>query len=129
MGGLSVRSIALSVWAFFTCASGINIFKAIQHADRGAGVILLVSNHSGDVLNARIAEKRAKQENIPLEVILLGDDIATASRDQISDRRGLGGLLFALKIGGAAAERGYPMSQIAEIMRRTNERTATLSLG
>ncbi|NMC30635.1 MAG: dihydroxyacetone kinase subunit L [Pelolinea sp.] len=113
----------------FTCASGINIFKAIQHADRGAGVILLVSNHSGDVLNARIAEKRAKQENIPLEVILLGDDIATASRDQISDRRGLGGLLFALKIGGAAAERGYPMSQIAEIMRRTNERTATLSVG
>ncbi len=113
----------------FTCASGVNIFKAIQYADRGAGVVLMVSNHTGDVLNARIAERRAKQAGIPVEFVLSGDDIATASRDQLSERRGLGGLLFALKIGGAAAERGYPLNRVAASMRTTNERTATLSVG
>ncbi len=113
----------------FTCASGVNIFKTIQYADRGAGVVLMVSNHTGDVLNARIAERRAKQAGIPVEFVLLGDDIATASRDQLTERRGLGGLLFALKIGGAAAERGYPLNRVAAIMRTTNERTATLSVG
>lgn len=112
----------------YTCASGIKIFKAIEYAERGAGVVLLVSNHSGDVLNARIAERRARQAGIPIELIFLGDDIATATRDHLNERRGLGGLLFALKIGGAAAERGYSLEQVASLMRMTNERTATLSV-
>lgn len=112
----------------FTCASGIKISRAIQYANRKAGVILLVSNHTGDVLNARLAKRRAEQAAIPVELVLSSDDIATAPRSQFIERRGLGGLLFALKIGGAAAERGYPLAKVAEIMRKTNERTASLAV-
>jgi len=113
----------------FTCASGVKISRAIQYADRNAGVILLVSNHTGDVLNAKLAERRAEQAAIPVELVLSSDDIATASRSQFIERRGLGGLLFTLKIGGAAAERDYPLGKVAEIMKKTNERTASLSIG
>ena len=112
----------------FTCASGVKISRAIQYADRNAGVILLVSNHTGDVLNAKLAVRRAEQAGIPLEMVLTSDDIATAPRSQAIERRGLGGLLFALKMGGAAAERGLPLKSVATIMRKANERTASLSV-
>lgn len=112
----------------YTCAAGVNIFKAVQHADRGSGVVLLVSNHSGDVLNARLAARRAEQAGIPLEMVLCSDDVATAPRSQILERRGLGGLLFTLKIGGAAAEQGDDLHSVASLMRATNERTASLSV-
>jgi len=112
----------------FTCASGLRIARAIEHAECGGGVVLLVSNHSGDVLNARLALRRARQMGIRVEPVWLGDDIATAPRQQLAERRGLGGLLFTLKIGGAAAEAGEPLDKVLLVMQKTNERTATLSV-
>ena len=112
----------------FTCASGIAIARAIQAGNSGGGVVLLISNHSGDVLNARLALRRAQQLGIPIEPVILSDDIATAPRKDFLQRRGLGGLLFALKIGGAAAEAGLPLEEVADLMRKTNQRTGTLSV-
>ncbi len=112
----------------FTCASGVAIAKAIEAGERGAGVALLVSNHSGDVLNARLGVRRARQKGIEVEPVLMGDDIATATRENLDRRRGLGGILIGLKIGGAAAELGKPLNDVVEILKRTNQRTATLSV-
>lgn len=112
----------------FTCASGVSIARAIEEGDRGAGVVLLVSNHSGDVLNARLGIRRARQKEIKVESVLMGDDIATAPRESYQKRRGLGGILFGLKIGGGAAEDGRPINEVVEIIQRTNQRTATLSV-
>ncbi|MEW6504856.1 MAG: dihydroxyacetone kinase subunit DhaL [Chloroflexota bacterium] len=112
----------------FTCASGIKIARAIHLADRGAGVVLLVSNHSGDVLNARMALRRASQMGITVQPVFLGDDVATAPRSELEKRRGLGGLLFALKIGGAAAEDGQPLCEVVRLMEKCNLRTATLAV-
>jgi dihydroxyacetone kinase-like protein len=130
MGGLVGQGLLDSdvYGPIFTCASGVKICRAIELANRGAGVALLISNHSGDVLNARLGIRRAEQLGIPVEAIYLGDDIATAPRDQFEQRRGLGGLLFALKIGGAAAENGQELAEIARLMRKTNQRTATLAV-
>lgn len=112
----------------FTCASGLKIARAIALADHSAGVVLLVSNHAGDVLNARLAERRAAQLGIPIAPVLSSDDVATAPRTAYLDRRGLGGLLFALKVGGGAAESGLSLTAVADLMRRTNQRTATLAV-
>ncbi len=112
----------------FTCASGVRIAKTIELANGGGGVVLLVSNHSGDVLNARLAVRRAKKLGIDVHPVILGDDIATAPRSDYLNRRGLGGLLFALKIGGGAAEEGKPLEEVAELMEAVNQRTATLSV-
>ncbi len=112
----------------FTCASGLKIAKAIAAADTGAGVALLVSNHAGDVLNARLAQQKAQEKGIQVEFILSSDDVATASREDYLRRRGLGGLLFPLKVGGGAAEAGLPLPDVARMMRDTNERTATLGV-
>lgn len=129
MGGLVGKGLLDSdvYGPIFTCASGVKIARAIELADHGAGVVLLISNHSGDVLNARLGLRRAEQLGIPVEPVYLGDDIATAPRAELEKRRGLGGLLFALKIGGAAAENGKSLAQTASVMRKTNQRTATLA--
>lgn len=112
----------------FTCASGLRIARAIELSHQGGGIALLVSNHAGDVLNARLAQRWAEQAGIEVEFILLSDDIATAPREQYLNRRGLGGLLFALKVGGGAAEAGLSLGDVAALMRETNRRTATLSV-
>ncbi len=112
----------------FTCASGVRITQAIETADRGAGVVLLVSNHTGDVLNARLAVHRAEQLGIRTRMTLLTDDVATAPRKRYQERRGLGGLLFALKVGGAAAEAGESLGEVVRLIKRVNERTATLAV-
>jgi dihydroxyacetone kinase phosphoprotein-dependent L subunit len=112
----------------FTCASGVRIARAIAAADQGAGVVLLVSNHSGDVLNARLAVRRSAQLGLRVEPVLLGDDIATAPRQDYLERRGLGGLLFSLKMGGAAAEAGWPLEEVAGVMQKANQRTASLAV-
>ncbi|MCB2210398.1 dihydroxyacetone kinase subunit L [bacterium] len=112
----------------FTCASGLKIAEAIQQADHGAGVALLVSNHAGDVLNARLAQHRAEGAGHDVELILLSDDVATAPREDYLRRRGLGGLLFALKVGGGAAEAGLSLAEVAAQMRAVNERTASLAV-
>ena len=111
----------------FTCASGVRIAHAIEAANRGAGVVLLVSNHTGDVLNARLARHRAEQLGIQTRMTLLTDDVATAPRKRYQERRGLGGLLFALKVGGAAAEAGADLKEVAQLIKQVNERTATLA--
>ncbi|GAP09671.1 dihydroxyacetone kinase, phosphoprotein-dependent, L subunit [Bellilinea caldifistulae] len=130
MGGLvGVGLLDTDVYGpLFTCASGIKIARAIQLADRHAGVVLLVSNHSGDVLNARMALRRAAEWGIDVKPVYLGDDVATAPRSEIHKRRGLGGLLFALKIGGAAAEMGQPINEVVRLMEKANLHTATLAI-
>jgi dihydroxyacetone kinase phosphoprotein-dependent L subunit len=114
--------------SLFTCASGVRIAQAIETADRGAGVALLVSHHTGDVLNARLALHRAEQLGIQTRRVLLTDDVATAPRERYQERRGLGGLLFALKVGGAAAEAGASLDEVVRLMEHVNERTATLAV-
>jgi dihydroxyacetone kinase len=112
----------------FTCASGLKIARAIEQAEQGGGVVLLVSNHAGDVLNARLAVRRAEQLGIPVVMAFSSDDVATAPRLAFSERRGLGGLLFMLKVGGGAAEGGLALTAVADLMQRANERTATLGV-
>lgn len=112
----------------FTCASGLRIARAIEMSHHGGGIALLVSNHAGDVLNARLAQRCTEQAGIEVEFILLSDDIATAPREQYLNRRGLGGLLFALKVGGGAAEAGLSLADVAALMRETNQHTATLAV-
>lgn len=112
----------------FTCASGLKIARAIELAERGGGVVLLVSNHAGDVLNARLAARRAEQLGITVSLVFSSDDVATAPREEYKKRRGLGGLLFPLKVGGGAAEADLPLADVAQLMRSANERTATLAV-
>ncbi|SCW66663.1 dihydroxyacetone kinase, N-terminal domain [Rhizobium mongolense subsp. loessense] len=118
-----------------SCAVG-NVFEgpnlqscvdAINLADGGSGVLLLYGNYGGDRMNFDMASKLAATNDI--ETVLATDDIASASREEMSKRRGVAGIVFAYKAAGAAARTGASLKDVADIARRTVARTRTIGLG
>ncbi len=104
------------------------IVDGIKAADRGGGVLLLVSSHAGDIMNAELAIDEAEDEGIDdVEMVILYDDIASAPPEQINERRGGAGLFFVWKTVGAIAERGASLKECARIARKTRDRTRSLS--
>lgn len=112
----------------FTCASAARILEAIKRLGEGGPVLLAVQNHAGDVLNAGIAVDRAKEEGIPVRSVLFYDDIASAPKEYMEDRRGIGGMLFYAKIVGALAERGASMDELVAMFEKVRDRTRTYAV-
>lgn len=111
----------------FEAPSSTKIRKALELADRPAGVLLCVSNHSGDVLNAEMALERHQPSQGPARMVVLGDDVASAPLERQAERRGTAGLLFAWKILGAAAEAGLDLEGCVALADRIRRGTRTLS--
>ncbi|MEA5572582.1 dihydroxyacetone kinase subunit DhaK [Calothrix sp. UHCC 0171] len=103
----------------FTSPTPDQMLAAAQAVDGGAGVIYIVKNYSGDVMNFEMATELAHSEGIRVLNILIDDDVAV--RDIYTQgRRGVGTTVLAEKICGAAAERGYSLQQVADLCRRVN---------
>ena len=79
------------------------ILEAIKAVDQGAGILNLVLNYSGDNLNFEIASEMAADEGIETRSVQVSDDVLSADKDRISDRRGIAGYVQVLKVVGAAA--------------------------
>ena len=104
------------------------ILEGIKAADRGGGVLLLVSSHAGDIMNAELAIDEAIDEGIEdVEMVILYDDIASAPPDRITERRGGAGLFFVWKMVGAMAESGASLTDCVRIAEKARDATRTLS--
>ncbi|WP_031469200.1 dihydroxyacetone kinase subunit DhaK [Sciscionella sediminilitoris] len=113
--------------AVFASPTAYQIRAAIRAADRGRGVLLVVKNYTGDVLNFGIAAELAAEEGIETRIALVDDDLATESEDG-PGRRGTAAVLAVEKICGAAAERGADLDQLAELAARITSSARTLAL-
>lgn len=113
--------------AIFSSPGPARILAGLRAADRGAGVLLLVSSHAGDIMNATLAVRDAGQAGLSVEMVVLYDDIASAPRDRIEDRRGGAGLFFVWKIVGALAESGASLADCAAMARRVRDNTRSVS--
>jgi dihydroxyacetone kinase-like protein len=107
--------------AVFASPTALQVVAAVRGADRGAGVLLVVKNYTGDVLNFAIAAEVAAEEGIEVETVLVDDDLAT---DPGPDgrggpgRRGTAATVVVEKVCGAAAARGLPLAEVAALGRR-----------
>ena len=110
----------------FAAPGPLAIAKGIRAADRGAGVLLCVSNHTGDVLNAQVALTIVEETTTQCRLLRLWDDISTSSVHG-SDRRGGSGLLFAWKILGGAAEEGMSLEECERIGIKVRDNLRSLS--
>jgi len=113
--------------AIFSSPGPARIVAGIKEADRGAGVLLLVSSHAGDIMNASLARDEALSQGLAVEMVVLYDDVASAPREHEEDRRGGAGLFFVWKIVGAAAESGASLGECAEIARKVRRRTRSIA--
>ncbi len=112
----------------FTCADPVKILAGIRAANRGAGVLLTIANHPGDVLNGEMAVELARAEGLEVRPVLLGDDVASAPKGREHERRGIAGIFFAVKAAGAAAERGWPLDEMERVAVKANRETRTLGV-
>ncbi|SUM09405.1 dihydroxyacetone kinase subunit DhaK [Staphylococcus cohnii] len=87
------------------------ILSAIKAVDNGEGVLLVVKNYAGDVMNFEMAQEMAEMEDIQVETVVVKDDIAVSDEAQ---RRGVSGTVFVHKIAGYLAEKGTSLPLIKE---------------
>ncbi|MDB5077104.1 MAG: dihydroxyacetone kinase, DhaK subunit [Chloroflexi bacterium] len=104
----------------FTAPVPDQFLAATSAVDAGAGVLHIVKNYTGDVLNFEMAAELAQAAGITVESVLINDDVAVRDSLYTSGRRGVGLTVLAEKIAGAAAERGDTLEQVAAICRRVN---------
>ncbi len=104
----------------FTSPTPDQMLEAAKQVDGGAGILYIVKNYSGDVMNFEMATELARGEGMRVLNILIDDDVAVKDSLYTQGRRGVGTTVLAEKICGAAAEQGYNLQQIADLCRRVN---------
>lgn len=105
----------------FTSPVPDQMVRAAAAVDSGAGVLFIVKNYTGDVLNFDMAAELAEDEGIMVAKVLVNDDVAVTDSLYTAGRRGTGATLFVEKIAGALAEEGAPLERVQAIARRVNE--------
>ncbi|KOX15498.1 dihydroxyacetone kinase subunit DhaK [Nocardiopsis sp. NRRL B-16309] len=115
--------------AVFASPTAMQIRAASLAADTGRGVLHVVKNYTGDVLNFRIAGELLSDEGVRSDIVLVDDDLATDTDDPDGPgRRGTAAVVAVEKVCGAAAERGADLSELVELGRRVVSGSRTLSV-
>jgi phosphoenolpyruvate---glycerone phosphotransferase subunit DhaK len=109
----------------FTSPTPNQMLNAADSVDGGAGVLFIIKNYSGDMMNFQMAAEMLSQENA---VVVVNDDVAVEDSTYTTGRRGVAGTLIVEKILGAAAERGDNLSQLKILGDAVNKATATMGV-
>ncbi len=96
----------------FTSPGPDAVFAAIRAVAGSRGALLIVKNYTGDRLNFGLAAERARAEGIPVDMVVVADDVALASGGGHAGRRGLAGTILVHKVAGAAAEAGASLAEV-----------------
>ena len=109
----------------FTSPTPNQMLNAAQAVDGGAGVLFIVKNYSGDMMNFEMAATMLDQDNA---VVIVNDDVAVEDSTYTTGRRGVAGTLIVEKILGAAAERGDTLAELKVLGDAVNKTTASMGV-
>jgi dihydroxyacetone kinase-like protein len=107
--------------AVFTSPSPDQVLAATRAVNGGAGVLHIVKNYTGDVMNFDIAAELVAADGIEVTSVVIDDDVAVENSIYTAGRRGVGATVLAEKICGAAAEEGQSLARVASLCRQVNE--------
>ncbi len=119
---------ANAVGELFAAPSPSLIQETIEAVDTGAGVLVLISNHSGDLINSKSALVNAKAAGCNVDMLVMYDDISSAPREDSRNRRGAAGTTFIYKILGAFAEQGASLIELKHLGETIRDHTCTLGV-
>ncbi|CAN5169431.1 dihydroxyacetone kinase subunit DhaK [soil metagenome] len=114
--------------AIFTSPTPDPILAATRAVDGGAGVLHIVKNYTGDVLNFETAADLAAMDGIDVRTVIVNDDVAVKDSTWTAGRRGVAGTVLVEKIAGAAAERGDDLDAVAAVATKVNAHVRTLGV-
>jgi dihydroxyacetone kinase-like protein len=112
----------------FTSPTPDQIAGATRAVDGGAGVLHIVKNYTGDVLNFELAAELCLGEGIQVEAVVIDDDVAVKDSLYTAGRRGVGGTVLVEKLCGASAARGEPLASVAALGREVNAKVRSMGL-
>ena len=114
--------------AVFTSPVPDQMLAGSKAADGGAGVLHIVKNYTGDVLNFRMAADMLDDDGVEVETVMVNDDVAVEDSLYTAGRRGTGATVLLEKIAGAKAEQGASLQEVAAVARRVNERSRSFGV-
>ena len=114
--------------AVFTSPVPDQMLAATKAVDGGAGVIHIVKNYTGDVMNFKLAAEEAADEDIQVESVLTNDDVAVEDSLYTAGRRGTGATVLVEKIAGARAEAGGSLAEVAAVGRKVNDQARSFGV-
>jgi dihydroxyacetone kinase-like protein len=112
----------------FTSPTPDQMAAATKAVNGGAGVIHIVKNYTGDVMNFDMAAELCRSEGIEVESVLVDDDVAVLDSLYTAGRRGVGTTVLMEKIGGAAAEEGRALKEVADVCREVNAKGRSMGM-
>lgn len=104
--------------AVFTSPTPDQIYEAIKAVDCGKGVLLVIKNYTGDVMNFEMAADMARDEDIEVDEVIVADDVAVENSTWTTGRRGIAGTIFVHKIAGAKAEAGGTLAEVKAVAEK-----------
>ena len=120
---------ACAIGDVFASPSAEQMAEAIRLADGGAGVLCLYGNYGGDVMNFDMACEMVDMENdIPTATVLMADDVVSAPKAEATKRRGVGGMVFAFKIAGAAADEGLDLAGVTAAAQKAADSVRSIGM-
>ncbi len=114
--------------AVFTSPVPDQMLAATKAVDGGAGVLHIVKNYTGDVMNFELAAELAQGEGVEVTSVVIADDVAVQDSLYTAGRRGVGGTVLAEKIVGAAAEQGQDLAAVTALCGRVAENSRSMGM-
>src|SRR3954464_3113228 len=112
----------------FTSPTPDQMLAATKAVDGGAGVLHIVKNYTGDILNFEMAAELAAGEGIEVTSVVTNDDVAVQDSLYTAGRRGVGVTVMCAEIGGAEAEEGKSLAEVTEICRTVNAQGRSMGM-
>lgn len=112
----------------FTSPTPDQIFEAIKTVNSGKGVFMIIKNYTGDVMNFEMAAELAEAEGIPVDSVIVNDDVAVEDSTYTTGRRGIAGTIFVHKIAGAKAEEGASLSEVKRVAEKVVKNVRSMGM-
>ena len=119
---------ACAIGSVFASPSVEQMVSAIKNADNGSGVLCVIGNYGGDVMNFEMACEMVEADGIKTKKVIVADDIASANEKEKNKRRGIAGMIFVFKIAGAIAESGASLDEVFKLSTEANNNIRTLGV-
>lgn len=119
---------AAAAGAVFTSPVPDQMLAATKAVDGGAGVIHIVKNYTGDVMNFKLAAEEAADEGIQVESVVTNDDVAVEDSLYTAGRRGTGATVLLEKIAGAKAEAGGSLADVTAVAKKVNDQARSFGV-
>ena len=112
----------------FTSPTPDQVYEAVKAVDGGAGVLLVVKNYTGDIMNFDMAKEMAEMDGIQVESVVVNDDVAVENSLYTAGRRGIAGTIFVHKIAGAKAEIGASLEEVKIVAEKVIENVRSMGM-